>query len=94
MSTTAARRAAQVLENARRVIAIELQGAVRALQFRKLETPNIQLGLGTAEGFRRALTVLQELGEYATPSDEIEALTEWLRSDAHRSVVDGLEGVQ
>ena len=94
MSTTAARRAAQVLENARRVIAIELQGAVRALQFRKLETPNIQLGLGTAEGFRRALTVLQELGEYATPSDEIEALTEWLRYDAHRSVVDGLEGVQ
>ncbi len=94
MSTTAARRAARVLENARRVIAIEMQGAVRALQFRRMETPSVQLGAGTAEGFHRALAVLQELGEYTTPSDEIEALTKWIRSGAHRDVVFGLEVVK
>ena len=33
MSTTAARRAARVIENTRRVIAIEMQGAVRAAWF-------------------------------------------------------------
>jgi len=93
MSTTAARRAARVLENARRVIAIELQGAVRALEFRKMETPNIRLGAGTAEGLTRAGEVLHSLGEGTTPSDEIEALTEWVRSGAHRSLVSGLEAV-
>ena len=94
MSTTAARRAARVLENARRVIAIEMQGAVRALHFRKMETPSVQLGAGTAEGFQRALAILEELGEHTTPSDEIEALTEWVRTGAHRDVVMGLEGVE
>ena len=93
MSTTAARRAARVLENARRVIAIEMQGAVRALEFRKMETPNIALGAGTAEGLHRAAQVLHSLGKGTTPSDEIEALTEWVRSGAHRSVVSGLEGL-
>ena len=93
MSTTAARRAARVLENARRVIAIEMQGAVRALQFRKMEMPLVQLGAGTSEGLQRALVVLQDLGDYSTPSDEIEALTEWIRSGAHRNVVNGLEPV-
>ena len=93
MSTTAARRAARVIENARRVIAIEMQGAVRALQFRQSESPSIQLGQGTERGLSRASKVLDVLDEYATPSDEIEALTEWLRSGGHRALVAGLEAV-
>ena len=93
MSTTAARRAARVIENARRVIAIEMQGAVRALKFRMEESPGVQLGQGTEKGLMRASAVLDALDENRTPSDEIEALTEWLRRDGHQQLVDGLEVV-
>ena len=93
MSTTAARRAARVIENARRVIAIEMQGAVRALKFRTEESPGVQLGQGTEKGLMRASAVLDALDENRTPSDEIEALTEWLRRDGHQQLVDGLEVV-
>jgi len=93
MSTTAARRAATVVENARRVVAIELVGAVRALQYRSHETSGIVLGSGTAEGLRRASGVLDGLGPYPTPSEEIEALTAWLRTGGHEDVVQGLERI-
>ncbi len=93
MSTTAARRAATVVENARRVVAIELLGAVRALQFRRHETPGISLGNGTAEGLRRASAVLDGLGPCPIPSEEIEALNSWIRGGGHEDVVQGLERI-
>jgi len=93
MSTTAARRAARVLTNARRVVAIEILGAVRALEFRCAETEGLQLGEGTAEGLRRALLVLNELGPNATPSEAIEALATWIQSGCHEAVVPDLEGI-
>jgi histidine ammonia-lyase len=93
MSTTAARRAARVVENSRRVVAIELLGAVRALEFRIAETPGLRLGAGTAEGLRRAAEVLDNLTDNATPSEAIEILSVWLQSGGHLGVVDGLERV-
>ena len=91
MSTTAARRAARVVANARNVIAIELLGAVRALRFRQQETPGIRLGAGTKEGLERASQVLDALGSDATPSERIEALSAWVRDAGHLQAVSGLE---
>jgi histidine ammonia-lyase len=93
MSTTAARRAARVVENSRRVVAIELLGAVRALEFRIAETPGLRLGAGTAEGLRRAVEVLGNLTDNAIPSEAIETLSSWLQSGGHLGVIDGLERV-
>ena len=91
MSTTAARRAATVIKNARRVVAIEILGAVRALQFRQSESPGVVLGLGTREGLTRAAGVLSLLGDWPTPSEEIEALTAWIERGGHHDVSEGLE---
>ena len=51
--TIAARRAASVVSNARLVIAIEMLGAVRALQFRLKDEPGVRLGRGTQVGVQR-----------------------------------------
>lgn len=91
MSTTAARRAARVVANARNVIAIEMLGAVRALRFRQQETPGIQLGKGTQEGLERASQVLDALGPDAIPSERIQALSSWIRDAGHLQAVTGLE---
>jgi len=91
MSTTAARRAATVVANSRRVIAIELLGAVRALQYRLQHEPGIRLGQGTQEGVKRASSVLQNLGPDRTPSEEIEALADWVESGGHCEAISGLE---
>ena len=51
------------------------------------------LGEGTAEGLRRAAAVLDGVGSYPTPSEEIEALADWLRCGGHEGVVQGLESI-
>jgi len=94
MSTTAARRASRVLDNATRVVAIEMLAAVRALEFRTLEAPGLQLGAGTTEGLRRARLVLDGLGGVVTPSVAIEALAAWIHNGGHLQVVSGLEVIQ
>ncbi len=93
MSTTAARRAARVVKNARLVIAIEILGAVRALQFRVEEQKGLVLGVGTAIGLQRASAVLDALPTDATPGQQIEALAAWLARGEHGSVVGGLERI-
>ena len=93
MSTTAARRAASVVSNARLVIAIEMLGAVRALQFRLNDDPGVRLGRGTQVGVDRAAEILRRLGSNRTPSDEIEALADWIEAGGHRDAVDGLEPI-
>ena len=93
MSTTAARRAARVIENARRVVAIELLGAVSALKFRQAESPGLILGAGTTVGLRLAAEVLEGLGPQPTPSQAIEALASWIQAGGHLGVVDGLERI-
>jgi histidine ammonia-lyase len=71
MSTTAARRAAEVLVNARRVVAIELLGAVQALRFRREEDPSLVLGAGTVLALASAQEALVDLDENSTPSQKI-----------------------
>ena len=93
MSTTAARRAASVIMNARRVVAIELLGAVRALQFRQSEAPDVVLGTGTAEGLQRAGLVLGRLSRDSTPSEQIEALNAWIAAGGHHDVRSDLERI-
>ncbi len=55
MSTTAARRAAEVVANSRRAVAIELFAAARALRLRLEDAPGLALGRGTGA----ALEVLE-----------------------------------
>ena len=61
MSTTAARRTAEVLTNASRVVAIELLGAARALAFRREEDPTTRLGEGTRVALATVEAALADL---------------------------------
>ena len=79
MSTTAARRAREVVENSRHVVAIEWLCAARALWVRLEEDPGVQLGQGT----RAALDSVEEVlggrgGE--VPSEDMIALSDALQS--------------
>ncbi len=74
MSTTAARRAREVVVNARRCIAIELLGASSALAFRREEDPRLRPGVGAALALQRVEEALAELPAERLPSDAIEAL--------------------
>jgi len=93
MSTTAARRAARVVENTRRVLAIELLAASRALAFRQIEEPETQLGAGTGEALRAVDVALSALGPDSTPSDRIECLADWISAGKHLHLGVDLRGV-
>jgi len=72
MSTTAARRAREVVSNTRKVVAIELLTAAVALQHRQQEDPSTTLGEGTRAALDAVNAVLADAGEL--PSDAIAAL--------------------
>ena len=72
MSTTAARRAREVVSNTRKVVAIELLTAAVALQHRLDEDASITLGVGTRAALDAVGRVLSEAGPL--PSDAIAAL--------------------
>jgi histidine ammonia-lyase len=67
MSTTAARRASEVVVNSRVVVSIELLCAARALRFRIEAEPELVLGKGTQVAF----DVLDALPRRDTPSEEV-----------------------
>ncbi len=69
MSTTAAWRLREVLDNTRRVVAIELLCSAQALQFRLDEDPTVRLGAGAAAALPRIHAVGGEV-----MSDRIEAV--------------------
>jgi len=72
MSTTAARRAADVVANTKKVVAIELVAGLRALRFRLEERPGIKLGAGTsaAVDYLKANT-----SKNLVPSEAVEEMT-------------------
>ncbi len=71
MSTTAAWRFWEVVQNSRRVVAVELLCASRALRFRLQERPGVRLG----EGAEEVLPLLEGLAaENEVASDAIEAI--------------------
>lgn len=71
MSTTAAWRLREVVENSRRVVAIELLAAAHALRFRLAEDPSTLLGPGAAAALPK---VEAAIAGCEVPSEEIEAL--------------------
>jgi len=72
MSTTAARRAREVVSNSRKVVAIELLTATNALQHRLSEEPGVALGVGAEVALGVLTQILDDAGEL--PSDEIAAI--------------------
>lgn len=74
MSTTAARRAREVVSNTRKVVAIELLTAAVALRHRLDEEPDVVLGVGSRAALDAVEAVLARAGEL--PSDAIAALDE------------------
>ena len=79
MSTTAARRAAEVLENTRLVVAIEWLCASHALWWRQREDPTVCLGEGTSAALSLAEEVLGGRGS-EVPSDDIMLLEQAIAS--------------
>jgi histidine ammonia-lyase len=72
MSTTAAWRLRETVCNTRRVVAIELMCAARALRYRESENAGERLGAGAAA----ALPLVEEaIGTHRAPSDQIEAVS-------------------
>ena len=80
MSTVAARRCLQVLDNARRVVAIELLTAAQALAHRLEENPNHRLGKGNKEGFSTVHNLLFELEADHTISEQIETIAKAIQA--------------
>lgn len=57
-SMTAARHARQILANTRHVVSVELYSAARALDLRKRESPNRQMGEGTQQMYQKIRSVV------------------------------------
>lgn len=90
MSTTAARRAAEVVANARRVVAIEFLGASEALLFRRREDPTVSLGQGAALVLPRVLALRENC---KTPSTAIERIAAAIEDGSLLQGLPALEGV-
>jgi histidine ammonia-lyase len=97
MSTTAARRAADVVANSQRVVAIELLAAANALWWRQSQGEQMQLGEGTSQALDSVELVLDGHGG-ASPSEDIETLAEAIRQgsllERVEDVVGPLHGVR
>jgi histidine ammonia-lyase len=79
MSTTAARRAREVLRNSRDVVAIELLCAARALWVRMESDPDCVLGQGTAAALGAVEEILGGRGG-EVPSEDMMRLSEGLKA--------------
>ncbi len=90
MSTTAARRAAAVLENSRRVVAIELLGAAHALAMRREEEPGVRLGAGTAALLDQLSALPGALSTDGAPAESIAAIDGLLVADDWRAALPAL----
>ncbi len=91
MSTTAARRAAEVLQNAQRVVAIELLCAHTALSHRLRAEPGLNLGEGTYPAW---LCIGETLGDVdgATPSELVQRMEPLVTGPALEDAVEGAVG--
>ena len=90
MSTTAARRAREVMANSRKVVAIELMTAATALRHRLDDGPEITLGRGTAAALQVVEASLAGAGDL--PSDAIAALESVIHADELHEAVRGVCG--
>ena len=88
MSTTAARRAAEVIANAQRVVAIELLCAHRALTHRLRFEPGVHLGTGTYAAWVRIGEVLD--GE--TPAEQVRSVEPLVTGPSLEEAVEAVVG--
>jgi histidine ammonia-lyase len=79
MSTTAARRAAEVLANSQQVVSIEMLTAANALWLRDREEPGVQLGAGTQVALAAVESILGGRTGSAAPAEDIAKLVEAVR---------------
>lgn len=89
MSTVAARRCRKVLNNARRVIAIELLTSAHALAYRLDKEPHHQLGSGTQKGYQIVHDILFEQSSNVLISHQIEQIAQKIN---HGTFVLSMEG--
>jgi histidine ammonia-lyase len=98
MSTTASRRAAEVLANSQQVVAIELLVAAHALWLRQKEDPHVQFGAGTAAALASVEAVLGGRVPGGAPADDMAILAKAIREgtvlDAVESAMGPLRGVR
>ena len=98
MSTTASRRAAEVLANSQQVVAIELLVAAHALWLRQKEDPHVQFGAGTAAALASVEAVLGGREPGGAPADDMAILAKAIREgtvlDAVESAMGPLRGVR
>ncbi|MCP4806818.1 MAG: aromatic amino acid lyase [Proteobacteria bacterium] len=91
MSTTASRRAAEVVENAQRVVAIELLCAHRALSHRLEAEPGMTLGAGTYPAWQ-ALSEALEGATHETPAELVRRIEPLVAGPALEDVVEARIG--
>jgi histidine ammonia-lyase len=87
MSTTAARRATEVLRNTEHILAIELLAASKALWSRLETDPSVVLGRGTAAALARVEEVLGGRRTSEAPADDLEALVALVRGGGLKHAV-------
>lgn len=90
MSTTACRRAAEVVANSTRVVAIELLSAAHGLWWRLREQPDTRLGVGTAAALEMIERTIGRGTE--SPSDDIERLAAAIHTGALLARVEAAAG--
>ena len=76
MSTVAARRAQQVVQNTQKVIAIEALCAAHALEYRRESGEHIQFGIGAKLVLPLIEAILYDIKEDATIGEQIEAIAD------------------
>jgi len=79
-ATTAARNLLRVLENLRRIVALELLTAARALDMRRLTAPDTQFGAGTSAVHARLREEVPLVLEDHAMAEEIEVVTSLVSS--------------
>ena len=94
MSSVAARRAARVVQNSQRVIAIELLTAAHALEYRMAQNRNEVLGKGTAIALRNIEAFLFDLPNDSSIGDQIEAIVKGIESGKILSDISFAKGVR
>jgi histidine ammonia-lyase len=92
MATTATRLARRVVENSRRVVAIELLVASRGVAWRLRQEEGVTLGAGTAAALAWVEGRLATLGEDQAPSDQIELIAQGIADGSLGAAVSAVAG--
>jgi histidine ammonia-lyase len=79
-AATAARNLSRIVENVRRIVAIELLTSARALDMRRAASPDVRLGVGTSALLDRVREAVPLIFEDHVMADEVERLAAMVAS--------------